>query len=108
MRALGITEAKRLSIAPDLPTIAESGLPGFDVSQWFGIFAPAGIQPAITQKVGAEVGAILDMPDAKERLASQGLEPSYAAPSPFGAYVNAELSKWAKLLKELGIQEKPQ
>lgn len=107
LRALAVTESRRLSIAPDIPTVAESGLPGFEVSQWFGIFAPANIPAPITQKLGTELGAILALPDAKERLEGQGLEVSYAGPSEFGAYLRSELGRWTKLIKELGLQEKP-
>jgi tripartite-type tricarboxylate transporter receptor subunit TctC len=106
LRALGVTEARRLSIAPEVPTIAESGLPGFEVSQWYGVFAPAGIPAAITKKIGSELAAIVALPEAKDRLSSQGLEVVYSAPDVFGAYVKAERAKWSKLLKELGIQEK--
>jgi tripartite-type tricarboxylate transporter receptor subunit TctC len=107
LRALGITESKRLSLAPDLPTIAESGLPGFEVSQWFGVFAPAGIPPAVTQKIGAETGAILALLDTKTRFDSLGMEIAYAGPAEFAAYVKADLAKWIKQIKELGMQEKP-
>jgi tripartite-type tricarboxylate transporter receptor subunit TctC len=106
LRALGVTESRRLSIAPDLPTIAESGLPGFEVSQWYGLFAPAGIPPALTKKIGADVAAIVVLPDVKERFESQGLDVSYAASAEFGAYIKAELIKWTKLVKELGLETK--
>ena len=85
LRALGVTEAKRLSSAPSLPTIAESGLPGFEVSQWYGIFAPADIPRAITEKVGTDLSSILASPDIKERLDGQGLEVSYSGPAEFAA-----------------------
>ena len=80
LRALGVTEAKRLSSAPSLPTIAESGLPGFEVSQWYGIFAPADIPRTITDKIGADLSSILVSPDIKDRLDGQGLEVSYSGP----------------------------
>jgi tripartite-type tricarboxylate transporter receptor subunit TctC len=104
LRALGVTESKRLSIAPDLPTIAESGIPGFEVSQWFGIFAPAGIPGAITEKIGTDLNTIVAVPDVKQRLEGLGLEVSYAGPKEFGSYVKSELARWTKLIKELGIK----
>ncbi len=108
LRALGVTEARRMSSAPSLPTIAESGLPGFEVSQWFGIFAPADIPWAITEKVGTDLSAILSSSDVKERLDGQGLEVSYSGPADFTAYVKTELVRWTKLIKELGIKDKAQ
>ena len=108
LRALAVTESKRLSNAPSLPTIAESGLPGFEVSQWYGIFAPADIPRTITEKVGTDLGSILVSPDVKERLDGQGFEVAYSAPGEFAAYVKAELTRWTKLIKELGIKDKAQ
>ena len=104
LRALGVTEAKRLSIAPEVPTIAESGLPGFEVSQWYGVFAPAGIPGAIVKKLNGELAGILALPETMERLSSQGLEIAYAPPEVFGPYIRSELVKWTKLLKEMGMQ----
>ncbi len=104
LRALGITEAKRLAIAPEVPTIAESGLPGFEVSQWYGVFAPAGIPWAIVKKLSGELAGILALPEITDRLSGQGLEIAYAPPEVFGPYIRAELAKWTKLLKEMGIQ----
>ena len=106
LRALAVTEARRLSSAPNLPTVAESGLPGFEVSQWFGFFAPADIPRAVTEKVGADLSATLAATDVREKLDSQGLEVSFAAPAEFAAYLKSESGRWQKLIKELGI--KPQ
>jgi len=104
LRALGVTEAKRLSIAPEVPTIAESGLPGFEVSQWYGVFAPAVIPGGIAKKINGELAGILALPETRDRLSSQGLEIAYAPPEVFGSYIRSELVKWTKLLKEMGIQ----
>jgi tripartite-type tricarboxylate transporter receptor subunit TctC len=106
LRALGVTEAKRLSIAPDVPTIAESGLPGFEVSQWYGVFAPAGTPVAIVKRLDGELAAILALPDARERLSGQGLEVSYKSTGTFVPYIRSEFVKWTKLLREMGVQEK--
>ena len=104
LRALGVTEARRLSIAPEIPTIAESGLPGFEVSQWYGVFAPAGIPGSIAKKLNGELGNILALPETRDRLLSQGLEVVYVPSEPFAAYIKAELKRWTRLLKEMGIQ----
>ena len=104
LRALGVTEARRLSIAPEIPTIAESGLPGFEVSQWYGVFAPAGIPGSIAKKLNGELGNILALPETRDRLSSQGLEVVYVPSEPFAAYIKAELKRWTRLLKEMGIQ----
>ena len=106
LRALGVTEARRLSIAPEIPTIAESGLPGFEVSQWYGVFAPAGIPGSITHKMSGELGNILALPETRVRLSSQGLEVVHVPSELFAAYVMAELKRWTRLLKEMGIQER--
>jgi len=106
LRALGVTEARRLSIAPDVPTVAESGLPGFEVSQWYGVFAPAGTPTVITRKIDGDLAAILALPDARGRLAGQGLEVAYKSAQAFGPYIRSEFVKWTKLLKEMGIQGK--
>ena len=106
LRALGVTELKRLSIAPDVPTIAESGLPGFEVSQWYGVFTPAGIPGAIARKMNDDLAGILALPDTRERLSSQGLEIAYAPSKVFGPYIRSELVKWTRLLREMGIQER--
>lgn len=106
LRALGVTERKRLSIAPEVPTIAESGLPGFEVSQWYGVFAPAGVAGTIVKKLNGELASILNLPDTKDRLSSQGLEIAHSPPAAFGLYIRSELAKWTKLIKELGIQER--
>ena len=106
LRALGVTEARRLSIVPEVPTIAESGLPGFEVSQWYGVFAPAGINGSIAKKMNGELGKILALPETRDRLSSQGLEVVYVPSEPFAAYVKAEHNRWTRLLKEMGIQER--
>ena len=101
---LAITEAMRLSSAPSLPTVAESGFPSFEVSQWYGLFGPADIPPAVTEKVGADLGAFLGASDVKERLDGQGLAVSFSGPAEFAAYVQAELVRWTKLISGLGIK----
>jgi tripartite-type tricarboxylate transporter receptor subunit TctC len=103
LRALGVTSRKRLPALPDVPSIAER-LPGYDVTQWFGIFAPAGTPPAIVNRLSAEVRNIVALPAVQERFIQQGIEPVSSTPEQFSAYVKAELAKWTKVLKQLGIQ----
>lgn len=103
LRALGVTSRKRLPALPDVPSISER-LPGYDVTQWFGIFAPAGTPPAIVNRVSAEVRNIVALPAVQERFIQQGIEPVSSTPEQFSAYVKAELAKWTKVLKQLGIQ----
>lgn len=104
IRALAVSSAKRSSILPDLPTVAESGLPGFDIVAWFGIMAPAGTPKEIITKLNTEIVKILQMPDVKERLLKLGIEPISSTPENFATYVREEIAKWGKLVKESGVQ----
>jgi tripartite-type tricarboxylate transporter receptor subunit TctC len=103
LRALGVTSRKRLSAIPDVPAIAER-VPGFEVVQWFGVFAPAGTPRPIVNRVSTEVQSIIAQPAVNERFAQQGIEPISSTPDAFSAYVKTELTRWTKLLKEMGIQ----
>jgi len=103
LRVLGITSAKRSSTLPQAPTIAESGLPGYEMNPWFGLFAPAGTPPAIVNKLNAEVGRILALQDVKERLFGIGAEPMSGTPEQFAAIVRTDVDKWVKLVKSAGI-----
>lgn len=102
-RALGVTSSKRLSAVPDVPTFAESGLPGFEVVQWFGAFAPAGVPPAIVARINAALVKAIAAPDLRERFAAQGVELVSSSPAELDAYVKSELVRWGRMLKELGI-----
>ncbi len=103
LRALGVTSATRLAALPDVPPIADQ-LKGFEVVQWFGIFAPAGTPRPIINKVSADVLSIVGTPAVVERFASQGIVPSTKNADTFTEYVKAELVRWTRLLKEMGIQ----
>ena len=83
LKALAVTTAERSKLAPELPTMAEAGLPGFDISTWFGLFAPAGTPKDVVAKWNAEVTKILNSPDMRERLAAQGAEPAPTTPEQF-------------------------
>jgi len=104
VRALGITSARRTAIAPDIPTVAEQGLPGFEAGNWFGLLAPAGTPPEIIAKLSREAVAILQAPAAKQRLEGEGAEVVASRPEQFAAFIRQETAKWAKVVKAAGIQ----
>ena len=102
LTALGVTDRARAAVAPDVPTIAEGGLPGYEVGNWQGLFAPAGTPRIIVYKLNAEVGKILQSAEMKERLGAQGYDTLSMTPEEFSAYVKAEIVKWAKVVKDSG------
>ena len=104
LRALAVTTGKRSSIAPEVPTLAESGLPGFEVGSWQGVFAPAGTPPEIVKRLNAEIVKILNMPDVKEKLVALGAEPVGDTPEQFSAYVKSEVGKWSDIVKKSGAK----
>jgi tripartite-type tricarboxylate transporter receptor subunit TctC len=104
VRALAVTTLKRSPLVPQLPTISESGLKGFDISTWFGIFAPAGTPPDVVAKLNAEVVRILYTPEMKERLALLGAEPAGNRPEEFAAFIKTEIPKYAKVIKASGAR----
>jgi tripartite-type tricarboxylate transporter receptor subunit TctC len=104
LRALAVTSATRAPALPDVPTIAESGLPGFEASSWFGVLAPAGTPPAIIAKLNAEIGKWLASPEAKEKLAAVGANGAGGTPEDFARHIQAETAKWAKVVKESGAK----
>ena len=104
LRALGVTSTARSPVTPEQPTIAESGLTGYEVKNWYGIFAPRGTPKEIVTKLNAEIVKILNMPDVKESLSLQGAEPSTSTPQEFAAYVKDETEKWAKIVKYSGVK----
>ncbi len=104
VRALAVTTLQRSSLAPDLPTIAESGLPGFDISTWFGIFAPGGTPQPVVQKLHDEFVNALRAPDVQARLKTMGAEPVGSTPQEFAAYIRSESQKYAKVIKASGAK----
>jgi tripartite-type tricarboxylate transporter receptor subunit TctC len=99
VRPLAVTSAKRLK-GFDIPTMAEAGLPGYEVTSWQGIFAPAGTPPAIVSRLNAEIVKILNMPDIRERMEQLGVDPVANTSEEFAAFQKAEIAKWAKVVKE--------
>jgi len=104
LRALGIATLKRSPLMPELPTIAEQGLPGFEVSSWTGVAAPAKTPPAIIRRVYDAVAKVVSMPDMQQYMASQGAEVALLGPEEFGAYHKADIAKWAKVVKAAGVK----
>jgi len=104
LRMIGTTGAVRSALFPDYPTIAESGLPGYDSLGWFGMFAPATMPPALAARISDDVRQVLLSDDLKKRLAEQGAEPAPSAPGAFQAFVNADVRKWLDLANKTGIK----
>jgi len=101
IKIFGIGSGKRLPLAPDIPTVAENGLPGYEATTWFGLFATAGTPPAIVTKINAEVAKILADPQFREKfLAPQMFEPMASSPEEFADYIKAQRRKWAKVIGE--------
>jgi len=104
LRALAVTTAQRSKLAPDLPTMAEAGLAGFDISTWFGLLAPAGTPPEVIARWNADVTRILNAPEMRERLAAQGAEAAPDSPAEFTRFIGGELSKYARIVKASGAK----
>jgi tripartite-type tricarboxylate transporter receptor subunit TctC len=101
-RALGVSTTKRSPQLPDLPTISEAGVPGFDVTVWYGLCAPAGLPRALVDKVNADVAKAVLSPDTQRRLFDQGVEAARNSPEEFAAFIRAEVTKWAKVVRDSG------
>jgi tripartite-type tricarboxylate transporter receptor subunit TctC len=104
LRALGITAARRSPILPNVPTIAESGLPGYEITSWHGVLAPAGTPPAVVARVRDAAAKALASPDVHERFASQGAEPVGSTPDAFAKFLRADIAKIGKLIRTAGIK----
>ncbi len=103
VRPLAMTGNQRFELMPDLPTVAEAGLKGFEVNNWYGVFLPAGTSKEIVAKLNVEVVKALAAPDVKKRLIEAGIVATSSSPEGFTTYVKAEAAKWAKVIKEAGI-----
>jgi tripartite-type tricarboxylate transporter receptor subunit TctC len=103
VRALAVTGAKRSSAAPDIPTVAESGLPGYEAIAWQGVLAPAGTPREVVQRLHAELVRVIAQQDARRMLAEQGYEPAGTSPEQFDAYIRTEIVKWSRVVKSAGI-----
>ena len=103
IRALGVTTARRSVVLPDLPTIAEQGLPGFEADNWYGVVTTMKTPRAIIDRLNAEIVRALHAPEVKQLLLTQGLEVRTSTPQEFAAYIRSEFDKWAKVIRDAGI-----
>lgn len=104
LRAIAVTSAKRSALLPDLPTVAESGLPGYEAMPWLGVLAPAGTSPEIVDRLNKEITKVLAIPEVREKYASLSLEIIGGTPQQFADFIKADLLKWAKVVKESGAK----
>lgn len=102
LRAIAVTTAKRASALPDVPTIAEAGVPGYDISTWYGVWAPAGTPKEIVARVSGEIAKIVRLPQVRDRLGGLGATPVGNTPEEFAAYNQSELAKWGRIVKDSG------
>ncbi|MEA3156749.1 MAG: hypothetical protein QOK44_4338 [Betaproteobacteria bacterium] len=103
LRAVAMTAAKRSAAMPDLPTVAESGVPGYEAASWYGVLAPAATPRPIVQKLNSEIVRIARTPDVRERLAADGADPVGSSPEEFAAYIKRELARWARVIEQARI-----
>jgi tripartite-type tricarboxylate transporter receptor subunit TctC len=104
LRAIAVTTAQRSSVAPEVPTLSEAGLAGYEVGSWQGVFAPAGTPPEIVRRLNAEIVKIINLPEVREKLVALGAEPAPSSPEAFGAMVKSEVAKWAEVVKKSGAK----
>jgi len=104
LRALATTGSKRSPALPDLPTVAEAGVPGYEASLWYGFVGPARLPPEIVQRLNSAIVAVLQMPEIRERLASQGVDPQHNTPDEFAKLLVSDVDRWAKVIQRAGVQ----
>jgi tripartite-type tricarboxylate transporter receptor subunit TctC len=104
LRVIAVTSAKRSPLLPQAPTVAETGLPGYEVNSWYGVFAPPALPKEIIAKINADIVTVLALADVKERLAGLGAEPQPMTPDDFGKFVRDDIAKWSKVVKESGAK----
>jgi tripartite-type tricarboxylate transporter receptor subunit TctC len=103
IKALAVTTAKRSGLVPDLPTVSEAGLKGFEANNWYGVLVPAGTPRPIIDRLNKEITAVLNLPDVKDLLFKQGLDVAPSTPEAFGAYIRSEKAQWEKVIKAAGL-----
>ena len=104
LRTLGVTSGRRFELLPDVPTIAEAGVPGYESVAWYGLFAPAGTPADVVKKLNADTVAVLQMPDVRRRLTESGVLPTSSSPDAFASYIAKETARWGKLIRANGIK----
>ena len=104
LRALAVSGATRTPLAPDVPTVAEAGVPGYELTVWFGLVAPAATPREVVQKLNAESLRILAMPDVRERFLAQGVEPRGSTPEQFAQHIRLQMAKWSKVVRDAGVK----
>jgi tripartite-type tricarboxylate transporter receptor subunit TctC len=104
LRAIAVTTARRTPAAPDIPTVAEAGVRGYEMSQWYGLLAPAGTPSAVVDRLNADIAKALKHPELRSRFQADGAEPSGSSPQEFGAFFKAEISKWTRVVQSAGIR----
>lgn len=104
LKALAVTSSQRSPVAPDLPTVAESGLPGYEAIAWNGLLAPAGTPKEVVARLNTELKAVLENPEIRQRFEAQGFSAAWSAPSAYGAFLQSEVDKWAKVVKTSGAK----
>ncbi len=108
LRGLAVTTAARSGLVPQLPTVAEAGIPGYEAGSWYGVIAPAGTPRAVVARLNQEITAVLATPDFREQLMAAGADPSPNTPEQFAAYLKSEIAKWAKVIKLSGAKAESQ
>jgi tripartite-type tricarboxylate transporter receptor subunit TctC len=104
LRALGVTSVKRSPTVPNVPTLAESGLPGFEAATWFALVAPAGTPADVRARLNSEVRRVLDLPDVRQRFADLGMTAEESTPESLDAYIKSEIAKWTKVIRDADIR----
>ena len=104
LRALAVTSGRRFQLEPELPTVAEAGLKGYDVDQWFGVLGPAGVADPVTGKLNREIVRIVASPALRERLIAQNFVPAPSTSAEFGALLKEDIARWSKLIRQVGIR----
>jgi tripartite-type tricarboxylate transporter receptor subunit TctC len=104
LKALGTSGKKRSPVTPDVPTISEAGVPGYEATIWLGLMAPAKTPKPVIEKLSSAVNKVINSPDVKENWAKQGAVPMGMTPDEFGKFIRADIQKWAKLVKETGMK----
>ena len=104
LRSLGIATLKRVSSLPDIPTVHESGMPGYDIASWYGLMGPGGMPPNVTAKLAQEVKRIAELPDVRERLAKEGAEVIASTPEAFAKTIREDTQTWLRVVKATGVK----